>query len=405
LEENARVEQLKIHFKEYFGVEAEFVARAPGRVNLIGEHTDYNGGFVLPAAIDRSVLIAAKSVLGSRMVELVSLEFGNRTSFDLDNIKATPEKALSWSNYVMAVVWALGQKDLIDLQKLSGVQLVIQGDVPRGSGLSSSAAIEVASALAFLRLAGTSSNGSTIALTCQKAENEFIGVKSGIMDQFISALGQPDSALLIDTRSLEYKVVPLGLEELGYRVVAVDSAVPRSLGNTAYNQRRAECEESVKLLAPKLGLPDGSQLRDITPEQLAAHSADLPDILRKRARHVISEDARTLEAVGLMQAGFSNADNLARFGKLLYASHTSLRDDYEVSCKELDLLVELASSCAGVVGARMTGGGFGGCTVNIVQAQHLADFERQVVQEYRQRTGLEAKMHVCKAVAGGSYLG
>ncbi len=404
MEENARVEQLKTKFKDYFGAEAEFIARAPGRVNLIGEHTDYNGGFVLPAAIDRSVLIAVKDLPGSRKVELVSLEFDNHTSFDLDNIKPTQEKALSWSNYVMAVVWALTQKGLIDLATLPGAQLVIQGDVPRGSGLSSSAAIEVASALTFLRLGGATTDGATLALTCQKAENEFIGVKSGIMDQFISALGQPDSALLIDTRSLEYKVVPLGLEELGYRVVAVDSAVPRSLGSTAYNQRRAECEESVKILAPKLGLKEGAQLRDITLEQFTAHSADLPDILRKRARHVINEDARTLEAVSLMQAGFSKNNNLARFGELLYASHASLRDDYEVSCKELDLLVELASGCVGVVGARMTGAGFGGCTVNIVQTQHLDDFEQKVVQEYRRRTGLEAKMHVCKAVAGGSYL-
>jgi galactokinase len=229
-------------------------------------------------------------------------------------------------------------------------------------------------------------------------------VKSGIMDQFISALGQPDSALLIDTRSLEYRVVPLGLEELGYRVVAVDSAVPRSLITSAYNERRAECEEAMRILAPRLGLGDRAQLRDVTLEQLVANAGALPEKLYKRAHHVVSENERTLEAVALMDQGLGKGENMARFGELLGASHASLRDDYEVSSKELDLLVDLARAVPGVAGARMTGAGFGGCTVNIVHERSLEQFEEQVVNEYRRQTKREGRLYVCKVVAGGSYL-
>jgi galactokinase len=282
--------------------------------------------------------------------------------------------------------------------------MAIEGNVPTGSGLSSSAAVEVASALAFTRLAGAEIAGENLALACQRAENEFIGVKSGIMDQFISALGQPDSALLIDTRSLQYEVVPLGLESIDYRVVAADSAVPRSLITSAYNQRRDECDQAMSILRPLLGLPQGAQLRDVTPDQLVMHRTNLPDVLYKRARHVVSEDARTLQAADLMRAGLARGDNLHLFGQLLDASHASLRDDYEVSSRELDLLVELAQNTPGVAGARMTGAGFGGCTVNIVDARYLSSFQQQVIDEYSRHTGLDGKMYICRAVQGGSYL-
>lgn len=402
-DEQARAESLKKSFKLAFGTEPEFVARAPGRINLIGEHTDYNGGFVLPAAINRTVLIAARSVAGTKRVDLASMDYGNQASFDISNIEHAEGDA-RWSNYVRAVAWAMGAKGLVRLAGLPGGQLAIQGNVPRGAGLSSSAAIEVASGLTFARFAGIKIEGKPLALASQYAENEFIGVKSGIMDQFISALGQADSALLIDTRSLEYRSVPLGLEEIGYALVAVDSAVPRSLITSAYNRRRAECEEAMAILAPLLGLGQGAQLRDVSVGQLEANAAALPDILYRRARHVVTEDGRTLEAVGLMEADLGNSDNLARLGQLLYQSHASLRDDYQVSSAELDMLVELASHVPGVAGARMTGAGFGGCTVNIVNLESLAEFERHVVETYRSRTGLDAKMYICKAVAGGSYL-
>ena len=402
--EQERVERLRAAFAKAYGAQPDFVARAPGRVNLIGEHTDYNGGFVLPAAIDRTVLIAARALPGTRHVEALSSNYGNRTTFELDNIQPAQDPAVSWSNYIRAVAWALIQNRTVDPNRMPGAQLAIEGNVPEGAGLSSSAAIEVASALSFIRLAGVEMSGVDLALTCQRAENEFVGVKSGIMDQFISALARPDSALLIDTRTLQHEPVPLGLDEIGYRVVAVDSAVPRSLITSAYNQRRAECEEAVRLLQPLLGLSRGAQLRDVTLDQLEAHKAALPELLYRRARHVVSENERTLQAFELMSKGLSKDDNLPRFGQLLYASHASLRDDYEVSSRELDLLVDLARQVPGVAGARMTGAGFGGCTVNIVDAHSLTAFSSHVVEEYRKRTSLPARIYVCRLVGGGSYI-
>lgn len=401
--EQARAESLKSSFRSAFGAEPEFIARGPGRINLIGEHTDYNGGFVLPAAINRTVLIAARRVPDATTVELVSMDYGNRASFDLSNI-VPAEGDTRWTNYVRAVAWAMSEKGMLDLTQLGGVQLAVQGNVPRGAGLSSSAAIEVASGLAFARIVGTEVERKPFALMCQYAENEFIGVKSGIMDQFISAMGQEDSALLIDTRSLDYRSVPLGLKEIGYALIAMDSAVPRSLITSAYNQRRLECEEAMKILAPALHLGPNAQLRDVTLDQLEANASSLPDTLYRRARHIVSEDTRTLEAVKLMEEGLGKSDNLARFGQLLYQSHDSLRDDYEVSSRELDMLVELAYKVPGVAGARMTGAGFGGCTVNIVATERLGDFEEQVVEAYRQKSGLDGKMYVCNAVEGGSYI-
>jgi galactokinase len=403
--EQQRAQALTARFREVFGERPQFIARAPGRVNLIGEHTDYNGGFVLPAAIDRTVLIAVREAPGSDQIDMYSLNYSNRISFTSARIEKASDRRSAWSNYVRAVAWALGDTGLLDPARLPGAQFAIEGNVPTASGLSSSAAIEVASALAFTRLAGAEVDRVQLALACQRAENEFVGVKSGIMDQFISALGQPDSALLIDTRSLEYEIVPLGLEEMGYKLVVADSAVPRSLITSAYNERTRECAEAVRRLAPALGLGQGAQLRDITLEQLQANRELLPDKLYRRARHVIGENERTLEAAGLMREGLSVGDNMRRFGDLLYASHASLRDDYEVSSSQLDLLVELAANTPGVAGARMTGAGFGGCTVNIVEAGALDDFERGVITEYRQRTGLDSKMYVTRAVEGGSYLG
>ena len=402
--EQERARALTARFREVFGDEPQFIARAPGRVNLIGEHTDYNGGFVLPAAIDRTVLMAVRETAGPD-VDLYSVNYGSRTAFSPARIEKAADRRSAWSNYVRGVAWALGDTSLIDPARLPGAQFAIEGNVPTASGLSSSAAIEVASALAFVRLAGVEVDRVQIALACQRAENKFVGVSSGIMDQFISALGQPDSSLLIDTRSLEYEVVPLGLEEMGYKLVVADSAVPRSLITSAYNERTRECAEAVRLLSPALGLGEDAQLRDITLDQLQANRALLPDKLYRRARHVIGENARTLEAAALMREGLSVGDNLRRFGDLLYASHASLRDDYEVSSDKLDLLVELAANTPGVAGARMTGAGFGGCTVNIIQAGALDDFERNVIAEYRRRTGLDSKMYVCRAVEGGSYLG
>ena len=404
VDEQTRAERLRSTFASAYGTQPDFVARAPGRVNLIGEHTDYNGGFVLPVAIDRTTLIAARLVPGSRQVEAFSANYGNRATFDLDNIEPAQDPAVSWSNYVRGVAWALMKKGLAHPGQVPGAQFAIEGNVPEGAGLSSSAAIEVAAALSFTRLAGVEIQGVELALACQLAENEFVGVKSGIMDQFISALAQPDSALLIDTRTLRYEPVPVGLDEIGYTLVAVDSAVPRSLITSAYNQRRSECEHAIRLLQPLLGLPTGAQLRDVTLDQLESRKTTVPDLLYRRARHVISENERTLQAFELMRAGLAANDNLRRLGKLLYASHASLRDDYDVSSKELDLLVDLARQVPGVIGARMTGAGFGGCTANIVSLANLALFRDTVVEEYRKRASLPARIHICRLVGGGSYI-
>lgn len=406
--ESTRVERLRARFRELFGGEPDFIARAPGRINLIGEHTDYNGGYALPVAIDRTVLVAVRKAAETTTVDLASANYDSRTSFQPGNIERAERAgsgALAWSNYVRGVAWAFGRRKVFDPATIPGAQLLVAGNVPEGAGLSSSAALEVASALSFIRLAGAVVDKVTIALCAQTAENEFVGLNSGIMDQFISSLGQPEAALLIDTRTLTYQVVPLGLEQLGYKLVAVNSAVPHSLITSAYNDRVAECIQAAYILQPLLNLGRGAQLRDITLAQLEAHKDALPALLYRRAHHVISENERTLAAVALMQQGLARDANLQQLGELLYSSHASLRDDYEVSSKELDLLVELARSTPGVVGARMTGGGFGGCTVNVVAARRLTQFREQVVQEYRRRTGLDATMYVCKAVQGGSYIG
>ncbi len=404
--EQTRVAVLKEAFRDRYGKEPEFVSRSPGRVNLIGEHTDYNGGFVFPVAINRTVLIAigrAGQAAPPGEVHLFSHEYQQETIFQLGQIDKAPE-ALRWSNYVRGVAWALQERGLLDVAGLPAVNMMIEGNVPQGAGLSSSAAIEVATGLAFFRLVGQEPNRPQLALACQRAENSFVGANTGIMDQFVSALGQIDSALLIDTRSLEYRAVPLGFAKRGLKLVAVDSAVPHRHDASGYNQRRSECEEAARFLAQAYQMSEGSQLRDFTFDQFAAVVAQMPDAPARRARHVITEDQRTLRAVELLEGGFAGPNDLAEFGQLLRQSHESLRDDFEVTVPPVNLLVELAWQLPGVIGARMTGGGFGGCTVNVVEEKALENFRQQVVEEYRQQTGLDAKMYIFDAVEGGSIL-
>ncbi len=406
--DSERVVDLIKAFSDHFGAGPDFVTRAPGRINLIGEHTDYTGGFVLPVAINRTLLMAVRKVqLSGHQIELFSLDLNSQTTLSLDKVEPAPEKDRAWSNYVRGVAWALNENRLLDLSQVSSAQIVLSGDIPRGAGLSSSAALEVASALAFFTLAEfvpREIDRVSLALACQKAENEFVGVKTGIMDQFISALGQTDSALFIDTRSLENRAVPLNFGELKLKLVAVDSAVPHSLRSSAYNQRRTQCEEAASRLAKKLKLLDTTQLRDISLAQLEEAGGALTPTLKKRARHVVSENERVLEAVKYFESGFKEPGSLEALGQLLKQSHESLRDDYEVSVPQLDLLVELAQKQPGVIGSRMTGGGFGGCTVNIVREDALGAFETEVVEEYRRQTGLDAKMYILEGVEGGSVL-
>jgi galactokinase len=370
----ADIAALKHAFEAQFGRAPERIAEAPGRVNLIGEHTDYNGGFVLPVAIDRTVAVALAQ-RGDGVIRAFSVDYGQCDEFAAERVRRFMGTRGGWRDYVRGVVWALLDEQIA----VAGADIAITGDVPQGGGLSSSAAIEVAVAGALT--AESPIEPRDLALLCQKAENLFVRVQSGIMDQFASALGRAGHALFIDCRSLDYEPVPL---PPGVAIVVIDSKVPRKLGETAYNRRREKCEEAARTL-------DVASLRDADEAMLTLLSGDV----LKRARHVITENARVLAAVAALRSG-----DLPALGHLLGASHASLRDDFEVSTPELDLLVELAGGVDGAVGSRLTGAGFGGCTVNLVQEEAVERFKETVVTEYKQRTGLGAEVHVCRAVDG-----
>jgi galactokinase len=373
-------------FREIFGADAR-VYRAPGRVNLIGEHTDYNDGFVLPAALGFSTWVAAAPRADRRLV-IHSENFSERVEFDLDDTSAQARH--HWSDYVRGVAVTLKQSG----SRLRGANLVVCGEVPIGAGLSSSAAIEVAVGYALLDTSEYPIDRVALAQLCQRAENEFVGLRCGIMDQFIACCGRAGQALLLDCRSLEYRLLPLPDEA---RLVICNTMVKHSLANGAYNQRRAECEAGVQQL--RQFLPDVQALRDVSLTELAQHGRDLPELIYRRCRHVISENARVLASAAALTQG-----DWATFGQLMNESHRSLRDDYEVSCDELDLLVRLASGSAGVYGARMTGGGFGGCTINLVQAETVHEFERFVAQEYQRATGHVPEIYVCAAADGAGQV-
>jgi galactokinase len=370
------------------GTAPEFVVRAPGRVNLIGEHTDYNDGFVLPAAIDFDVTIAG-SLREDRNVHAYSTVFDQSDGFTLDDMPRST--TAPWSNYLRGVATILQEEGYA----LRGMNAVVHGTVPLGSGLSSSAAIEMASCLAFECTSGFVLDGVRRALLSQRAEREFVGVQCGIMDQFISSLGRAGHALFIDTRTLDYEAVPLA--ETGVAIIIANTNKQRGLVDSEYNTRRSECEQAVSLLATRM--PGIRALRDVKPLDLARYSAALPENVLRRARHVVSEDERVLESVASLKAG-----DLTRFGRLMNASHDSLRDDYGVSCRELDVMVDAARSTDGTLGSRMTGAGFGGCTVSLVDAACLDAFTERVGALYRASTGLEPAFYVCKAAAGADRL-
>ncbi len=378
----ARSEELRSKFREVYGDEAA-VYRAPGRVNLIGEHTDYNDGFVFPAAIDLFAWIAI-APRSDRRIHLRSENFGQSAEFDLD---AGPRAASrEWSSYVFGVALVLERRGY----QLRGANLLIRGDVPIGAGVSSSAALEVAAGFALLANSGIAIGGIELALCCQKAENDFVGTRCGIMDQLASARCVKDRALLLDCRSLESRTVPL---PAGVRLVICNSMVKRELAASAYNTRRAECEEGVRIIAERF--PGVRALRDVTMDELESCQVSLPGNVYKRCRHVVSEDARVILAADALE--HNRLDDLR---SLMAESHRSLRYDYEVSCAELDLLVELASEAEGVHGARMTGAGFGGCTINLVNSEAVAEFQRRISTGYERRTGLKPDIYVCDAADG-----
>jgi galactokinase len=379
---------LRERFEELYQGEPKYWVRAPGRVNLIGEHTDYNDGFVLPAAIEREIRIAFSPSNDHRTV-LQSLDFPKSANFDLSRFEKEDEDP--WGNYVKGVAWALRKAG----KEIIGFKGVAQGDVPIGSGLSSSAALEVAVALAYQAVSGFDMDGAKMAKTCQSAENGFVGVNCGIMDQFVSRLAQKNHAILIDCRTLEFRAVPLPSDSA--KIVILDTSKRRGLVDSEYNARRSECEEAVRILSQDLA--EVRALRDVTPEQFEALKKNLPEITCKRARHVITENERVLSAVDALKSG-----DLETFGQLMNESHISLRDDYQVSCAELDLIVDLSWKMPGVLGSRMTGAGFGGCAVSLVQADATEAYVQSIANEYRKKSGLTASIYVTEAAAGAEIL-
>ncbi len=370
------------HFEQLFGA-SPTVFRAPGRVNLIGEHTDYNEGFVLPAAIGFYTQVAIGPRPDRKLI-IRSEEFAGDFEFDLEHLP--PKRVGAWCDYVLGVAVMLRQRGLLT----EGANLLVQGEVPVGAGLSSSAAVEVASAFALLSLDGSRLAMPELAKLCQQAENTFVGARVGIMDQFVSCMGRAGHAFFLDCRSLEFKFVPVPAE---IQLVICNTMVKHDLATGSYNTRRQECEEVCRILARRD--PKIRALRDVSIEQLERYSGNLPDILRNRCTHIVHENQRVLDAVQCLADG-----NLTRLGDLMRDSHRSLRDLYEVSCLELDVMVDAAEGLPGHCGGRMTGGGFGGCTVNLVVSGNAKEFAAQVSERYQRKTGISPKVYICSAADG-----
>jgi galactokinase len=369
-------------FRATYGAKP-YVFRAPGRVNVIGEHTDYNDGFVMPAAI-ALYTFAAAAARGDGRLSVYSAQLNEQAEFDLAQLNGAAGR--HWSHYVRGVAALLQQGGYLP----SGANLVIDSQVPIGSGLSSSAALEVSTALALTRVAGVTLPSLELARLCQRAENEFTGARCGIMDQYISCFGKKNNLLRLDCRSLAATHIPL---PLSVTLVICNTMVKHELADSEYNKRRASCERAVSIIR-RLD-PQVHSLRDITLDQLQPYRELVGDVDFRRCRHVITENARVLEA------GEALADcNLSRLGELMFLSHESLDQDYEVTCAELNLMVGLARGLEGVYGARMTGGGFGGCTVNLVASDAASIFKGRIISEYQKKTGLAPEVYICSAADG-----
>ncbi|HEY1658454.1 MAG TPA: galactokinase [Candidatus Sulfotelmatobacter sp.] len=374
--------QIAQKFSEIYGAEPKIFS-APGRVNLIGEHTDYNDGFVLPCAIGLNARVAISPRPDYKLV-LHSQQFPRQFEFDLARLPG--KKVGDWCDYILGVAVALWQTGY----RLHGANILVQSDIPIGAGLSSSAAIEVAGALALLSLNGIDLSLTEIAQLCQRAENEFIGARVGIMDQLVSCHGKSGHALFLDCRSLQFELLPIPED---VRMVICNTMVKHEHAGGEYNRRREECEQGVRILS--MDFPGIRALRDISIEQLRQHTQDLPEKILNRCRHVIEENDRVLAAAERLRAA-----DLRGFGKLMRESHASLRDLYEVSCRELDLMVEAAEGLPGFYGGRMTGGGFGGSTVNLVDSGAAGAFADQISDRYRRATGIDPHVHICSAADG-----
>jgi len=375
-------QRVTTEFTQRFGSPPAAIVRAPGRVNLIGEHTDYNDGFVLPMAIDRAIWIALQP-RPDRLVAAHSLDFDETADFALDRLA----KQAGWIEYLKGVAWALQEAG----HTLTGFTAVVAGDVPIGAGLSSSAAWELASARAFAVTSGFEWNAAKMALLGQRAENKWVGVNCGIMDQMASAASRAGHALFLDCRSLEIQHIPMPAD---VAVVVMDTSTRRGLVDSAYNERRSQCEEAARYFSVKA-------LRDVSVKEFEERrwKKEVNEAVWRRARHIITENQRVLDAIKAMQAG-----EIRTVGKLFNESHASLRDDFEVTNEALNQIVESALEQEGCYGARMTGAGFGGCAVALVEKEKAQSFADAVSTAYRQRSGLEASVYVCQASEGASLV-
>jgi len=362
---------------------------APGRVNLIGEHTDYNDGFVLPMAIEKEIVMVGQ-LRNDRRVRVFDFGYNTKIDFSLD--KLIPLRKNTWANYLMGVVDEIQKAEYI----LQGANLIFKSNIPRKAGLSSSAALEVVTALAIAELNSLKIEPVKMARLCQQAENNFVGVACGIMDQYVSCLGQKNYVLFIDCRSNNYEPVPF--KDHNYQIVICNSKIQRSLVNSEYNKRREECKIATKFFKHKLNL-EIRALRDITIDEYKKYQGQLPEVIARRAKHVISENYRVQTGVEALREG-----NFLAFGQLMIESHQSLKDDYEVSCAELDLLVDLALKQEGVLGARMTGAGFGGCTVNLLERDYVDTFKKSIKNEYKEITGINPDIYVTRPTEGAKVL-
>jgi galactokinase len=387
------IDQILATYQEKFGHAPAHLARAPGRVNLLGEHVDYNDGFVLPAAIDRATYVAF-SPINTHHSTLVAADFNQQASFSAETIPSKTQVDSSslpeWALYPAGVMWALLEENL----PISSMNAVFASDIPRGSGLSSSASVEMAFMIAWQALGKWSLPAMQRALLGQKAENKYVGVNCGIMDQFASACGVENKLLLLDCRSLEWNKVPLP-ENIS--IVIADTTVRRKLTSGEYNKRRSACEEAVVLL--QRDLPNIKSLRDVSVDNFNRLSGKLPVEIEKRARHVVEEIERSNQARALLEAG-----DIQNFGRLMNECHASLRDLYEVSCPELDSMARIAQSLDGCYGARLTGAGFGGCTVNLVAFEQTEQFSQALTKGYESETGLHPEIYITRASNGAELL-
>lgn len=385
-------EKMLKKFEELYGAGGDIrFYFAPGRVNLIGEHTDYNGGHVFPCALTIGTYGVVRS-REDRKLRFYSENFEKLGVIETSLDDLTPSKEAGWTNYPKGVIWAFEKRGM----KLShGLDVLIYGDIPNGSGLSSSASLEVLMGLILKETYGFDVSMVEIALIGQDSENNFNGCNCGIMDQFASAMGKKDNAIFLDTNTLQFTYAPVKLPDA--KIVITNSKVKHSLVNSAYNDRRNECETALKELQTAV---DIQTLGDLTEEQFEEHKSAIEDeIRRKRAKHAVYENQRAIHAVEALKA-----NDIALFGKLMNASHESLRYDYEVSCEEIDVLVDLAQAMPGVIGSRITGGGFGGCTVSIVENETVDTFVKEIGKAYLEKVGHEAEFYVVDIGDGAGKL-